>query len=58
MNAITVCMALKYKNPCPDCFSETGHSIVMKDTPTGNAKCPNCNGEFSKDEDGFWKRKK
>jgi hypothetical protein len=51
-------MALKYKNPCPDCFSETGHSIVMKDTPTGNAKCPNCNGEFSKDEDGFWKRKK
>lgn len=49
-------MTLKYKSPCPDCFAQSGHSIVMEEKEEGVFQCPkNRQHKYTRDEEtGFW----
>lgn len=52
-------MTLQHKSPCPECFGESGHSIVMKEDRPGIWQCPNHRDHrFKKDDDGFWVKMK
>ena len=52
-------MRVRYKSPCPSCFSETGFSVIMEEMDDGTHRCPkNEFHQFERDDDGFWKKKK
>ena len=48
---------MRFKEVCPRCFGECGHSNVMKDAGSGVFECTkDPSHKFKKDENGYWKK--